>query len=67
MTQRQIREGTGILEPRLSQMENGHRAIPRRHLGALGDALKLSIEERIELRRLWDLDMDAREGAKLRS
>ena len=64
---RQIQEQTKIAFTALSMFETGKRAIPRHHLRPLGDALKLSLEDRAELRRLWDLDMDAREGAKLRS
>lgn len=59
---RQLSQQTKISYSALSMFETGRRAIPRKHLTALGDALKLSLGERAELRRLWDLDMDARDA-----
>lgn len=59
---RELEEQTEIAFTALSMFETGRRAIPRKHLRKLCEALRFTETRVAELRRLWDLDMDAREA-----
>ena len=59
---RALGQATGIVYSSISRYETGERAIPRSDLGPLGEALGMTAGDAAGLRRLWDLDMDAREA-----